>query len=245
MLLAMPRRRCPAPSRLRLHRHEDVSGAVPFVLIIVPFGSPRPHRNGVFFVFQKLFALLIRANDRPFRIMSLGIEIKEIVHPRSVHGRNLPDAPHLLQPRLTFIFFNSTRIDSRFIVRQPLTHFCIRSLSSSSVHRFLPSGGLEQAWATSSVSCRTVYFLGWPERGRSASAAVRPPSRYRFFVRQTVFLSTPRARATSHSRCPRWRSRSARARLSVRMLFFPCVRVCNKTTSFLARTSGIGCIREA
>src|ERR1700674_4628723 len=65
-----------------------------------------------------------------------------------------------------------------------------------------PSGGLEQAIATSSASCLPESFRSAPRRGSSLSAASRLPSTKRRLVRYTVDPPTATLMAMSSSLIP-------------------------------------------
>ena len=96
----------------------------------------------------------------------------------------------------------------------------ISPVSSSSVQRARPAGGLEQAVATNSASSLPVSLRAAPARGSSLSAASRLPSTKRRLVRDTVEPPTPTLRTISSSPTPT----SAASRICARFNFrAPCL----------------------
>src|SRR5689334_8431365 len=80
----------------------------------------------------------------------------------------------------------------------------ISPASSSRVHRARPSGGLEQAVATSSASSWPESLRAAPGRAPSLSARSRLPSTKRRLVRRTVEALTTMLAAIASSLWPAW-----------------------------------------
>src|SRR6185436_6887662 len=93
--------------------------------------------------------------------------------------------------------------------------------SSSSVQRARPTGGLEQAVATSRASSLPESLRVAPGRGSSRSAASRLPSTKRCLVRYTVEPPTPTLLAISASPMPASAASKICARLSLRAECLP------------------------
>src|SRR3990170_8237985 len=178
-----------APSRLELCGHENVGATLPDVLVIVPFRTARPHRYRFSGVAEKLFWLLVKADNGPFGVTGLCVQVEDVIHPFPKLGSYLRDAPHLLQPRLSFRFFKTSRMLSRLIVAKSFLFFS-SSVNNLIVHLFLPNGGAVHAAAIISVSFFSVYFLGCPGLGFSFNAESSPSSRYLFLILHTLCLWT-------------------------------------------------------
>ena len=97
----------------------------------------------------------------------------------------------------------------------------IAPASNSRVQRARPSGGLEQAVATSSASSLPDSLRSAPGRGSSLSAASRLPSTKRRLVRYTVDPPTATLIAMSSSLAPASAANRICARLSLRAACLP------------------------
>src|SRR3989339_196720 len=115
---------------------------------------------------QQLLALFIHANHWAFLAITKGIQFQEIIHPPPVFRRNPAYAPHLLEPRLTLVFFKISLTLSRFTPPNP-SRWRAAWVSNVNVQCSRPSGGLLQANATISDCSRILYFIGRPGRGMS------------------------------------------------------------------------------
>src|SRR3974390_367598 len=115
---------------------------------------------------QQLLALFIQANHWLGRIIGLGIQAQQFVHPLPVFGGDSPDAPHHFAPRFTDVFFRICRMLSR-LMPSNLGRCRAAIVSDRIVQRAAPSGGWLHARATTSASWSVPYLAGWP--GRAAS----------------------------------------------------------------------------
>src|SRR6202022_3845159 len=110
-------------------------------------------------------------------IVRASIQIQQLVHAPAVLGGELANAPHQFAPGFEEVFFRIRRMVSRLI---PFTGAGRRpaSVSSATVQRCAPAGGVEQASAVTCASASARYRLGLPGRASSWSAKSRPPGRY-------------------------------------------------------------------
>src|SRR3972149_2309146 len=233
------------PPALGLHRHEQIAGAGANVLVIHPHGRSGLDRQWGTRMLEQLLALLVQTDDRFPRPERTGVEVEQIVHPVPILLCQRAHAPHQLAPRFEAVFFSSRRMVSRLIGPIPACACAVCS-SSSSVQRFAPDGGTEQASAEICASTSVPYRRGLPGRAASCSAYSTPPSRYALRVRQMTVRPTPRtamiwASGTSRSRADRicarltpraWRTPFARYdSINSRSSSVRCNSVCRMTNS--------------
>ena len=92
-----------------LQKHEQITGAIASILIIIALNLPGMCGQGATRFLDQLLARLVKANHRPFWIVGLGIQVQYILHAgheRRSHSRN---TPLLLLPRLQLAFFKAWR----------------------------------------------------------------------------------------------------------------------------------------
>src|SRR5674536_219009 len=116
-----------------------------------------------------------------------------------------------------------------------ISFFFSSSVSSTSVHFFLPSGGVVHACAMISAVCFSVYFMGCPVRVVTSGALWIPSSKYLFLILPTVFLPTFNISTISVFFLFLLASNRIRALVSSRALFCPfltkSMRYCTSSSS--------------
>src|SRR6267154_868438 len=155
-----------AMARFGFHRHKQIAGSGPLVLVIFFGHLPRNRWNWPPGLLQKLFALFIQTNHWLGGIVRFGIKPQQVIHSLSVFGGNSPDAPHHFLPRFTDVFFRICRMLSR-LMAWSLGRCPAAIVNERIVQRACPSGGWLHAKATTSASWSVPYLAGWP--GRAAS----------------------------------------------------------------------------
>src|SRR5215213_3875946 len=78
------------------------------VLIIAAVGLACLHRQGHHHFAQQLHGQFIEADNRELFVIRLGIQMKEVFHPRQVLARYLADAPRPLAVWLESVFFSTS-----------------------------------------------------------------------------------------------------------------------------------------
>src|SRR6266403_849738 len=203
--------------------HKEVAGTSPLVLIVLLGRCSGLRGQGAASLAQQLVAFLVQANHRLVRIMGPSIQIQQLVHAPAVFCGEFANAPHQFAPGFEEVFFRIRRMVSRLI---PFIDAWRRaaSVSSATVQRCAPVGGVEQASAVTCASASARCCFGLPGRASSWSANSRPPCRYAVRVRHTAVRPTLR---TSMICCSgNLRSSAARiwARLNSRAMCKPLER---------------------
>src|SRR6266852_9119844 len=171
-----------APGPMRVEEDEQVGRAVALVLAVVALDLPRLGRDRLAHLADELGRALIEADDRALRIGHFGIE-SSTSSIRATYSASTCGMHHM-SLRHGLISFSASR--RRTVSREMLSCSVSRTIapaSRSRVQRARPSGGLEQAVATSRASCLPESLRPAPGRGSSRSARSRLPSTKRRLVR--------------------------------------------------------------
>ena len=100
-----PLRHCHvAPARPGLAEQEQVAGALPPVLVVLPLRPPRLGGNRFPDVGQQLGGTLVETDHRPLRIVGFGIHVQHILHEGHHVRAHFGDTPLFLLPRLKGVF---------------------------------------------------------------------------------------------------------------------------------------------
>ena len=100
------------PARQGLAQHEQVSGAIALVLVIVSLPSCRLGRDRRPLFRQQLLGGLVETDHRALWVIGFRVKVQHILHTRHKLGAHLGNTPLLLLPRLETVFFNRLRIPS-------------------------------------------------------------------------------------------------------------------------------------
>ena len=184
----------PSSAAQRLTHQEDVRGALPFVLVVVPLRNTRPRGQGPACLPHPLLARLVHADQGAVRIVRLRVELQRRLHaPDTLGPRLRGNAPVPLPPRLPGVFFSVWRTVSREI-ESPMSHSTRRFPQRRNVQRSRPAGGLRHAVATS-VASACPSSRRWREGcacGVRRKAASTPSSTHRWRIRAPVAGPPPR-----------------------------------------------------
>src|SRR5262249_29250247 len=134
---------------------------------------------------DQLIGALVETHHRKARVIGLGVEIQDLLHPPDKFATDRRDTPLLFQPGFNCVFFRVRPTVSSEIASTIPTS-TNRSASNCSVHRLRPLGGRLQAVAMRNASSFPCSFACPPGRLRSVSAASSPSSTNRLRVRSTV-----------------------------------------------------------
>src|SRR3989338_5388017 len=107
----------PFPSRFYCQKY--VPCTVPFIFVVFFTTLSDTHTQWFPRLRQQLLTFLIHTYHRMFLPIAKRIQLQKIIHTPSVFRRDLPYAPHLLEPRLTFVFFRISLTLSRFRLPNP------------------------------------------------------------------------------------------------------------------------------
>ncbi len=186
------------PASFRLTEHEQVSGPVSLVLVVILFHSTRPGPDGRFLVGHQLLGRLIETDHGMVGVVVFMVQVQHILHSSHELPAHLRDAPFLLRPRLEFVFLSVWRTVSReMLSANPI--WTTLSASSCSVQCVCPSGASLQAMATRCASCLPSNLRLCPGRGRSISALSSPSCTNCVRTRPTVeaLINSPLAMSRS------------------------------------------------
>ena len=139
--------------------------------------------------------------------------MEHIFHVLNELRGNLPNAPHLLQMWLQFVFFRNLRTPACEMVSTNSSSTAL-SASRRSVQRFRPSGGSEQARAVMWAAVRPASLRGFPDRGFSSKLLIDFSMKKRLRTLCTVWIETCNPSAISRSFFPASASNSMRARVN-------------------------------
>src|ERR1700741_645152 len=135
------------PALKRGEQHEQVGGAVAFVLVIDPLRASPFHRDRRARLGNQLLGGFVQADERHFRIVRLSVDIQHLLHGRYECAIGLRrDDPLFLAVRLKRVFLR-TRPIVLSLARSTMPRYTTLSSKSRSVQRARPSGGVEQARA--------------------------------------------------------------------------------------------------
>ena len=98
-----------APTGHKFAGQEQVSSALPAVLVVLPGWSPRLRWQRGPGVSQQLGGGRVKADHRPMGVIGLGVQVQHVLHGGHELGAHLGDAPLLLLPRLEGVFFRCSR----------------------------------------------------------------------------------------------------------------------------------------
>src|SRR5262249_32716604 len=149
---------------------------------------------------------------------------------------------HHISWRHGFSAFSARR--RRTVSRDTSVCSTISPASNSSVQRARPSGGLEQAVATSSASSLPESLRVAPGRGSSLSAKSRLPSTKRRLVRYTVDSPTATLVAMAASLAPASAASRICARFSLRAACLPPRSICELIPLGLAQLDPVSYVHR-
>ena len=206
------------PAGERLERHEQVRGPVTGVLRVLLGGTARPDRQRRPDIPDQLFAGLVHAHHRPPRVGRPVVHRNHVLHRGDERpGRRRRDDPLPLEPRLDLVFW-SVRQTVAGSIDGTTSSSTSRSASSRMVHRARPTGGSDQAMATSAASCAPSSLRYCRPVGFFRCRVASSPSRANCWrTRWTVIRDTSRASAMRSSGHPSGPSASALSRIRARV----------------------------
>ncbi len=185
------------PARQGLAQHEQVSGAIALVLVIVSLPSCRLGRDRRPLFRQQLLGGLVETDHRALWVIGFRVKVQHILHTRHKLGAHLGNTPLLLLPRLETVFFNRLRIPS-WDMEGASPNSTTLFARSRRVQWSWPGGASLHARAIRCASPRSSSLVGCPGRGSSSKARFSPPSRYRRLVRHTVPADVQRLHDAHH-----------------------------------------------
>src|SRR5215207_58873 len=226
-----------SPGPERLGDQEEIRGSLALVLVVDPLGLAWRHRQGDPGLSDQLLAGLVEADGRAGRVVRLGVQIEDVLHPPDEVRADRRDDPLFLQPRLELVLLRSSRIASS-VMSGTICSSTTRSARSCIVQRSRPSGGFVQANATTYACCLGPSFGRAPGRACSRSDASNPSSTNRRRVRSTVATPIWSAFAMSSSIRSSAANSSVCARRTIRTEAFPFrVRSCSRSCSSSVRVT--------
>jgi hypothetical protein len=83
---------------------EEIDGAVAAVLVVVAFELARLSQDWLAHLADELDRAFIEADHRSLGIGRFGIEVEHVFHAGNIFAIDLGNAPHVLAPRLEFVF---------------------------------------------------------------------------------------------------------------------------------------------
>ena len=209
------------PASFRLTEHEEVSGPVSLVFIVISFHPARLGPDGRSLVGHQLLGRLVET-DHGIRGRSL--DGTGPARPPLQTSAHLRDAPFLLRPRLEFVFLSTWRtVSKEMLSANPIATTLPAKLQVQCV---CPSGASLQAMATKCASCLPSNLRLCPGRGRSMSALSSPSCTYRVRTRPTVDALINSPLAMSRSIRPSSAFSNTSARLTLRAEVSPRLAIC-------------------
>ena len=100
------------PAGQGLTGQEQVAGALPAVLVVLPRWSPRLGSQRGPGLRQQLGGGLVKADHRPLGVIRFGVQVQHVLHVGHELGAHLGNAPLLLPPRLESVFLSRLRTPS-------------------------------------------------------------------------------------------------------------------------------------
>src|SRR5215471_7200352 len=210
----------PAPAAMDIEEHEQIGRAVALIFAVIAFELPRLGWDRLAHLTDELGWALVKADHGPLWIGCFGVEIEHVLHVGNVGAVDC--ATHHMSLRHGLRWFSARR--RRTVSRDRSScsvSLTIAPANNSRVQRARPSGGFEQAVATSSASSLPVSLRAAPGRGSSLSAASRLPSTKRRLVRYIVDSPMARLVAIASSLTPESAARRICARFSLRAACLP------------------------
>jgi hypothetical protein len=185
------------PTLKRGENHEQIGGAVPFILVVAPGWLSGFRRDWHARFGDQLLRGLVQADQRMLRIVRSLINLQHILHAGYEGGVGIRwNDPLLLQVGLEKVFF-SVRPIVLSLARSTIFSSTTCSSRSCSVHRLRPFGGSEQAKAISLASAAPSKIRGLAEAGEClrVRTASNPSSTSCWRVRATVSTLVSKAAA--------------------------------------------------
>src|SRR4051812_33278967 len=216
---ALLRHRNMPPTRLRFTKQKEITGAVPFVFILIAFHLARPGRYGRTGFLNQLFIGLVEVDFWTLGVVGLGVEVEKFFPLRDKLGTDLGETPLFVLPRLEVVFLSNWRTVSweRGAANPNVT---ASVASKRKVHRSRPVGAGLHVTAIRWASALPVRRGGAPVRRRSVSAP-RFSSTNRWRVRSTVPALVATSSAISSSLSPSSAFNKMRARVTWRAPALP------------------------
>lgn len=163
------------PASPGVERQENTARAMTLIFVILTFRSPRLHGNRSEYIPHELTRPFIKAHDRTQRVIWLFVKREHVFHGPHIIPSDLASAPALDEPWFTFIVLSMVLTVAMEIASMAFNSISL-SVSNRSVHRALPSGGVEQASMVRVASSRPSIFDGAPLRTFSCKAFSNPCS---------------------------------------------------------------------
>jgi hypothetical protein len=189
------------PSLQGLKQHEQITRALPAILIIVPEQLTRYHWQGLARLADQLVRTLVNTDDRILWVLGLSVQAEKLCHAPDKFRAHCGHTPFLLLPWLAHVLFRVRRTVSSEIDSTMSSSTSV-SARSCIVQHGRSSGGALHARAIRKASGLPANLRRPPGRGRSASAASRPSSTKRLRGRSTVAVPMWRACAMTSSGVP-------------------------------------------
>ena len=143
----------------RFKKHEQITDAIAFILIIITSRFAWFSRQWFPSLTRQLFARLIHADQRIFRIKRPFVYCKDILHGTDKGGTCFRrNTPLTFQPRLKFVFFKVC-LTASYEILSTYPSSTTLSANNRKVQRALPFGGSLQQRATRWASTSPSIFL--------------------------------------------------------------------------------------
>src|SRR3990172_3863656 len=173
------------PAHEWLKEQEQVARSVALVLIIVASHPPRAGRQCGSSFGDQLFATLIEAHFRTFRVIGHRVQVKDMFHTGHKFSAGSGDTPGFVLPGFQDIFFNVCRTASCEML-STIPNSTSLSASSRKAQWSWSFGGSLHVSATRYASACPSSLRFAPGRGSSFKALSRPPSTNRRRVSSTI-----------------------------------------------------------